>query len=119
LRGFTLIEVLVSVMILVIASIAFFNVTGSSYKLFEIFEKKMEFDLKASISLVEEKGGVLKDIVDFDIKNDEILKALKIKVNFEKKTDFRRDFNNTDIVLYKLKAFDKQHSKTVYSLEVK
>jgi prepilin-type N-terminal cleavage/methylation domain-containing protein len=119
LRGFTLIEVLISVIIIVLASAAFFEITQNSYKLYEMFEGKKEFDLKASIPLIEEKGGILKEIIDFDIKNDEILKALKVKVDFDKKVDFRRDFNNTDIVLYRLKAFNKTHSKIIYSLEIK
>jgi len=118
-RAFTLIEVLVSVIIIVMASAAFFEITQNSYRLYELFEKKKEFDLKATIPLIEEKGGSLKEIIPFDIKNDKILKALDEDIEFEKKVDLKTEFNDTRITLYRLKAYNKTHSKEIYSAEVK
>ncbi len=118
-RAFTLIEVLVSVIIIVMASAAFFEITQNSYRFYELFEKKKGFDLKATVPLIEEKGGSLKEIIPFDIKNDKILKALDEEIKLEKRVDLKTEFNNTNIILYRLKAYNKKHSKDIYSAEIK
>ena len=119
-KAFTLIEVIVSVMILLIATAVFFGFTQNSYRLYSLFEKRMDFELKSSIVLTEEKGGNLKEILkSFNIRNDKILHALNKKIELEKKIDLKEDFNGTNIIIYRLKAYNSTNSARVYSIGIK
>ncbi len=119
-KAFTLLEVLVSVMILLLASAVFFSLTSNSVHLFNLFEKRKYFELKATVPLTEEKGGNLKEIlVNFKIRNDKILKALNQKIEFEKRVDLKQDFNDTNVMIYRLNAYDKTNSLKIYSLGIK
>jgi len=120
LKSFTLIEVLISVIIIFLASYVFFSFTSNSIKLYNIFERHKYFSLKASIVFCEEKGGNLKEVLrDFNIRNDDILRALDTKIELKKSIDLKSDFNTTSVILYKLRAFDKKSSSYIYSLEIK
>jgi len=120
LRAFTLIEVLVSVMILFIAAGAFFSVTSNSMHLYDLFEKKKDFELYSTVPLTEEKGGKIKEILrDFKIKDDFVLENLNYEINFKKSVDLKEDFNGTSVILYRLKAFDRENMSKIYSIGIK
>ncbi len=119
-KSFTLIEVLVSVIIIFLASYVFFSFTSNSFNLYSVFERHKYFTLKSSVVFCEEKGGNLKEVLkDFNIKNDKVLKSLNTDVFLDKSIDFKTDFNKSSVILYKLKAYNKFSSCYIYSLGVK
>ena len=119
-KAFTLIEVIVSVLILFIATSAFFSLTQNSMHLYDIFESKKEFELRATIPLTEEKGGNLKEILlNFKIENDKILKSLNNEIFYDEEIDTKKEFNGTNVTIYKLKARDKHNRLEIYSIGIK
>jgi prepilin-type N-terminal cleavage/methylation domain-containing protein len=112
-RAFTLIEVLISVMIITFAAFTFLSFSSNSFKLFEKFKKRNDFLLKSSLVFCEERGGRLNEVVrDFNIKNDKILTLLK-KYKINLKTITTKD----KFVLKTLIAKDKEHQARVYSID--
>jgi len=120
-RGFSLIEVLVAVGILFFASFVFLSLSSNSYDLVQKFEKRNDFLLSSSLVFCEEKGGRLDEVVEsFGIKNDKILNLLKKeKIKLEKRVNLKTQFENKNVTVYELKAFNAENSARAYKLEVK
>lgn len=120
-KSFTLIEVIISVMILFIAVNISLDLASNSFSLFNGFVSRNNFILSSSLVFCEKRGGRLDEVVrDFDIKNDEILKMLRReKIEFKKRIDLKTEIENKKITVYKLNALNKNHMALVYSIEVK
>ncbi len=93
-KGFTLVEVLISVTLLAIAGMALMQVSANSKKGFMFLRDKLSFDEKCSIPLTHRNKAYHKKIKDlysflqqeYFITNDEIIKDLKnYKVSYEQK----------------------------------
>jgi predicted regulator of amino acid metabolism with ACT domain len=125
-KAFTLIEVMVSTFILFIVVFAVMNSISNTHHLFKIFESHKQFNLVSSVAFLENKKAVnlYEKLVDFNIKNDEIIHSLKkYNIYLNKKIDYENDYNFSNFhfteIIYKVKAYDKHHSSYVYELGVK
>jgi prepilin-type N-terminal cleavage/methylation domain-containing protein len=120
LKGFTLIEVLVSVIIVSLAAAVFFQLSSNAYRLYNLFEKQKNFTLASSLVFVENRGGVLDEVMrNWHIKNDNILDVLKNKkINLQKTVDYKTEFNGINFMILKLKAYNKNNGCYVYSAKI-
>ncbi|QCI27418.1 type IV pilus modification PilV family protein [Caminibacter pacificus] len=120
-RAFTLIEVLISVMILFFAAAVFLNLSSDSFSLYEKFKKRNDFLLDSSLVFCEKRGGRLDEVVrDFNITDDFTLDILKRKkINFEKRIDLKTQIENKNIQINRLVSFDKENRAEVFGVEVK
>ena len=124
-KAFTLIEVMVSVIIFFIVTMAVFDIVKNNSHLIYLIKQNNDFSLKASVAFLNPDGkSNYERVKDFNITNDKIIKYLKRdKINVEYTPDFSMEYNisgiNVKEVVNKLKAFDKTHSLTVYSVGIK
>jgi len=120
-RAFTLVEVLISIIILFIAVNVSIDLTTNTYNLFSKLDERNNFLLSSSLVFCEKRGGRLDEVVrDFDIKNDEILKILRNKkIEFKKRIDLKTEIEKNKITIFKLNAYNKNHLAFVYSIEIK
>jgi prepilin-type N-terminal cleavage/methylation domain-containing protein len=99
LRAFTLIEVLISVLILFISASIFYSIVGNTKKLVNFYTKTKEKTLKSSI-ILENKNvkNAYEEVIGFNINNDEIIQDLKkdkIKIKIKKTKKYEIiDINN-------------------------
>ena len=124
-KAFTLIEVMVSVIIFFIVTMAVFDIVKNNSHLIYLIKQNNDFSLKASVAFLNPDGkSNYERVKDFNITNDKIIKYLKRdKINVEYTPDFSMEYNisgiNVQEVVNELKAFDKTHSLTVYSVGIK
>jgi len=121
-KAFTLIEVMVSTLIVFLVIFAVMNSISNVKYLLNIFSSHKKFELISSIAFLEEKKSknLYEKVLDFNIKNDEIIHTLKkYSINIEKKPIYSMLYKNKKITIYKIKAYDKTHSNFIYSIGVK
>lgn len=82
-NSFTLIEVLIAVIILLISASVFFEITSNTKHLVNLYINNKEKILKSSIVLEDKNAkNAYETLIDFGIDNDDIIVALrKDKVN--------------------------------------
>ena len=125
-KAFTLIEVMIAVMIVFIVVSAILNVVSNNKKLISLFIENKNFALKASVAFIENKDvkNNYERLIDFNITNDKIIHILKKDaIKLAKEEDLREEYNFSSInfteIIEKLKAYDKYHSVTIYSIGIK
>jgi len=125
-KAFTLIEVMVAVMIVFVVVSAILNVINNNKKLIQIFIENKNFALKASVAFIENKDvkNNYEKLIDFNITNDKIIHILKNdSIELIREEDSREEYNFSNInftkVIEKLKAYDKTHSTTIYSIGIR
>jgi Tfp pilus assembly protein PilE len=123
-KSFTLIEMMISVIIIFIVVDVMLEITSNIKHLFEITKSRKEFELKASIASIEEKNSknLYEKLIGFEIKNDSIIKTLKKeKLSTKKMIEFstNENINNNKIhiTLYKTKIYNK-YNLDIYGLEI-
>jgi len=122
-KSFTLIEVLIATILVLISSIAILSTISNTKQLTEIIKKNKSFYLKASIIVNESKKNrtnLYEYLDDFKIDNDSIIKHLK-KTNFKYKITNSKNsfFSNYQKSTIKMDIYNKHHSLLVYKLEIK
>jgi len=125
-KAFTLIEVLISTFIVMIAVTAILGSVSNTKHFFNLITQNKFFTLSSSVIFLEQKHrkNLYEDLIDFNISNDEIIEDLKKeKIKFKIYKDFSEDFNQTDgnftFSINKIKAYNDQHSNFVYEIGIK
>jgi prepilin-type N-terminal cleavage/methylation domain-containing protein len=119
LRGFNLIETIISVVILLFIVSVALNVLANKRYLLNLSLQKDEFLYKASVGALEERGkNVYENLVDFRIDDDRIIRVLK-KDNFFKsfEVDSKQDFGEFNILIEKVRVYNKEFSLNVYRVK--
>jgi len=122
-RGFTLIEIMVAVVIVMIATFSVLNLSANSKHLFNLITKNNDFSLKASVLVNERNSSNLYDnLVDFNITNDNIIHTLKteklnIKITQDSKEELKEFSLSKEIM--KIKVYNKTNQLTVYEVNIK
>ena len=123
-KGFTLIEVMISVFIFFVVVVSVMNVVENNKHLISLLVENKEFSLKSTVAFLNPDTKNNYDRVrDFNIKNGKVIDILKNDdIEVETSEDFSQDFNLTGVsikeVVKRLKAYDKQHSLTIYSVGI-
>jgi len=124
-KAFTLIEVMIAVIIVFITVDAVMNVVGNNKHLIQILLENKNFALKSSVAFFGKKNmkNNYERLIDFNITNDKIIHVLKKdEIKVERDQDLKQDYNfsNSAIseVIDRLKAYDKTHSTTIYSIGI-
>ena len=124
-KAFTLIEVMIAVIIVFITVDAVMNVVGNNKQLIHIFLENKNFALKSSVAFLEKKEmkNNYERLIDFNITNDKIIHTLKKdEIKVEEDEDLKQDYNisNSAIseIINRVKAYDKTHSTTIYSIGI-
>ena len=132
-KGFILIEILISVMLLSFAGIALMRINSNQKKIYTIASKKLEFS--KYISLVSNRHSVdlhkkeleLYDLVkrDYDLKDDKLIKILKEqKVQYSQKYKSVVNLNQDDseekisLLIDEIKISDKKASSTYITVKL-
>ena len=122
-KGFTLIEIMVAVMIVMIATFSVLNLSNNSKYLFSLITKNNLFSLKASILINERNSSNLyENLIDFNITNDEVIKSLKKeKLNIEIIQDSKEELEELSISkeIKKIKVYNKTNQIVVYEVNIK
>ena len=124
-KAFTLIEVMVSVMIFFIVVSAIMNIIKNNKQLIDLSINRKEFALKASVAFLNpDYKNNEERIKNFKIDNEDIIKNLKKDViKVEKKEIFSKEYNISTFkikeIINQIKAYNKQHSTIIYSLDIK
>ncbi|NPA11701.1 MAG: type II secretion system protein [Epsilonproteobacteria bacterium] len=125
-KAFTLIEVLIATIIVLVASAVILSTSSNAKRLFILLEESKDFSLKSSIALIEQKDvkNLYEEAVDFNISDDDIISTLKkekIALTSEIQNDM--EFNLSDkpihLIIRKITAYNDNFSNSVYSIEVK
>jgi len=126
LRGFTLIEVLVSTLIVFIAVSVVLNITSNTTKFFSLIVDRNDFALKSSIIFLEQNKSknLYENLIDFNITNDSIIHTLKhTKLSFKRENSIKMDFNfsNRSFQFYidKLKVYSNKNSAYGYEVGIR
>jgi len=121
-KGFTLIEVMIATVIVLIASFAILSMSSNSKYLFNLITQNNDFTLKASVVAIEQKkGNLYENLKNFNITNDYIIHILKkYKFHFKKDIDVQefKDFNitkETDI----LNIYNSHNQMQIYEVKIK
>jgi prepilin-type N-terminal cleavage/methylation domain-containing protein len=124
-RGFTLIEVMVSVMIVFVVISAVMQIIANNKRLIQMFVENKNFALKASVAFIENKDvkNNYERVIDFNIKNDKIIHILKNdEIKLDVIEDSREEYNLTNFnftkIINKLKAYNNTHSAIIYSIGI-
>lgn len=119
-KGFTLIEIMVAVVIVLVATFSVLNLSSNSKHLFEIVEKNSLFSLKASIVANEQNSSNLyENLIDFNITNDEIIHSLKkekLNILIQSHTE---KFENLELETKKMKIYNKTNQLNLYEVNIK
>jgi prepilin-type N-terminal cleavage/methylation domain-containing protein len=126
LRGFSLIETLVAIMIFLIVSSVFFNISNYSKHMITLIKRKNDFVLKSSVALIE--GGSVKnlyeELINFKINDDEVIRDLKkYQISVESVPILNKEINLTNsvsvITIYKKIAKNREFMNYVYGFKIK
>jgi hypothetical protein len=132
-KGFILIEIIISVMLLSFAGIALMKINSNQKKIYSIASKKLEFS--KYISLLSNRHSIdlhkkeleLYELVkrDYDLKDDELIKILKKqKVNYYQKYKSVVNLNQDDteakidLLIDEIKISDKKASSTYITVKL-
>ena len=121
-KGFTLIEVLIATMILVIASISFLDFSNNSKNMFSFLNSQNIINLKSTVILNTKnpKKNMYENLIDFKIDNDNIIHSLKKdKFNFSSNLDSSQKIENFKLVINQQKIYDKHHQSVTYQVQIK
>jgi len=122
-KGFTLIEVMVAVVIVMIATFSVLSLSGNTKHLISLFDKNNEFRLKATVLVNDRNGSNLyENLIDFNITNDEIIKTLKKeKLKYIISVDSKDELKNFKLTktIKKLKIYNKTNQIIIYEVEIK
>jgi len=121
-KGFTLIEVMVCVVIVVIVSFSLLSLSSNSKYLFNLISNQNDFSLKTSIIAIEQKSGNLyENLIEFNITNDEVIKSLKkYKYQFKKTKDIKV-YKNMKFTqeIDRLEIYNKENQIKFYEVKIK
>ncbi len=115
---------MIAVFIFFVAVISVMNVVNNNRHLIFLLEKNKNFALKASVAFLNVNFNNNYDRVrDFNITNEKVIDILKKdNIEIEKIEELTQDYNfsgfNIKEIIYKLKAYDKHHSLSVYSVGI-
>ncbi len=132
-KGFILVEIIISVMLLSFAGIALMKINSNQKNIYVIASKKLEFS--KYISLLSNRHSIrlhnkeveLYDLVkrEYDIKDDELIKILKDKkVKYLQKYKSVININTEDIenkiniLIDEIKISDKKASSTYITVKL-
>jgi len=122
-KGFTLIEIMVAVVIVMIATFSVLNLSSNTKYLFNLITKNNEFSLKASILVNEKKSSNLyENLIDFNITNDDIIHTLKKEKLYVKIIqDSKEELKEFSLLkeIKKIKIYNKTNQLTVYEVDIK
>ena len=121
-KSFTLIEVLIATMILVIASISFLDFSNNSKNIFSFLNSQNVINLKSTVILNTKnpKNNMYENLIDFKIDNDNIIHSLKKdKFNFSSNLDSSQKIENFKLIINQQKIYDKHHQSVTYQVEIK
>ena len=124
-KSFTLIEIIIAVIIAYISVMAVMDVIASKKHLINLSEGNKIFSLYASVAFLSSKikGSDYDRLIDFNITNDEIIRDLKKeRIYIKKEQNLVQEYNLSNSafreIIYKIKAYDKFHSITLYSIGI-
>jgi hypothetical protein len=108
--------------IFVIMSVAL-QVTSNAKHLFFINKDYDTFVYKSSAALFGEGSNVYEKLRDFGIRNDKIIRVLKNdEVKVKNQIEFSQNENvnsqNIQVIMNKIKVYDKNHQVTYYSVRI-
>jgi len=122
-KGFTLIEVMVATMIVMIATFSIISLSSNSKYLFNLISKNNNFTLKATIlANNRESLNLYEDLIDFNITNDEIIKTLKKeKLKFEVIEDSNEELKEFSLrkEIKKIIIYNKTNQVSIYEVNIK
>ena len=125
-RAFTLIEILVSVVIIFVVMSVALNITTNAKHIFDLSGKASDFEYIASVGALEDnKTSVYEKLKDFHIDNDDIIHTLKKeKLHKDENTIYSLEGNMDEnisviITLDQLKIYDKHNSLILYKVNIK
>jgi len=121
-KGFTLIEVMIATVIVMIASFAVLSMSSNSKHLFNLITQNNDFTLKASVIAIEQKNkNLYENVLDFNITNDYIIHTLKkYKFDFQIKKNIKvfKEFGLKEEIKT-INVYNKHHQIQVYEVEIK
>ena len=125
-NSFTLIEIMISVMIIFLIVSVMLDISANIKTLFEVTSQRSLFELKSSISAIENSDikNLYEKLQEFNISNDEVIKNLKSEnLKIDKKIEFSQQYQTNEkyinIVMKKVKIYDNYHSIYFYEVELK
>lgn len=123
-KAFTLIEIMISVVMIFIIMGVVLEVTSNTKHLFLINKDYNAFVYKSTIAVFGKGKNLYEKLKDFNIRNDKIIHTLKHdKINVKKELDYSMNENinnqNINISINKIKVYDKHHQTVYYSVDIK
>ncbi|GAB6075065.1 type II secretion system protein [Nautilia lithotrophica] len=123
-KAFTLIEIMISVVIVFIIMGVVLEVTSNVKHLFLINKDYNTFVYKSSVAIFGNGKNIYEKVKDFDIRNDKIIHVLKRdKINVKKELDYSMNENinnkNVNVSINKIKVYNNNHQVIYYSVDIK
>ena len=122
-KSFTLIEIIVAVIIVMIATFSIISLSNNTKHLFSLITKQNLFGLKSTIVLHNHSGkNLYEDLIDFKIENDDIIKTLKQeKITYKQLKGDKKEITSLHLSqqISKIIIFDKYNRITLYKVDLK
>jgi len=123
-KAFTIIEVLVSIIILSIVATALFQISINSKKNFSFYQKKFEYENLSSLLLFSKKtsnSNLYEQIrLRYNIKDNVLRRKLK-NIKLEKKTKVQniQKLDQISFIIYQTQIFSKNGSSIYHEIGIK
>ncbi|AZV45732.1 hypothetical protein C3L23_00090 [Nautilia sp. PV-1] len=123
-KAFTLIEIMISVAIVFVIMSVALQITSNAKHLFLLNKDYDTFVYKSSAALFGKGKNLYEKLRDFNIRNDKIIHILKKeRLNVKNELEFSENENinskNIQIIMNKIKVYNKAHQVKYYSVEIK